>query len=160
VVIEPTSDGTAHLHAFDLAPDRATAAAAHINALARQLHAGNDNRTMDQIRADIVSDLLTGNPTYRGGGAVTITVDLTTLTELADHPGELAGYGPVIADIARTITIDNSDQPWTYTVAHPDSGQPIATGSSGVARHCTTPPHHHTPPHLHLPRLPPPRHDV
>ena len=41
-------------------------------------------------------------------GVVDIHVDLTTLTALADHPEELAGYGPVIADIARQVTDQQS----------------------------------------------------
>ncbi|MCZ6455928.1 MAG: hypothetical protein O6650_01630 [Actinobacteria bacterium] len=32
---------------------------------------------------------------------VDIRVDLETLTGLTENPGELAGFGPVIADIAR-----------------------------------------------------------
>jgi hypothetical protein len=36
-----------------------------------------------------------------GGGTVDITVDLRTLLGLTEEPGELGGWGPVIADIAR-----------------------------------------------------------
>jgi hypothetical protein len=68
---------------------------------------------MDQLRADVMLDLLVGADGHRrrtdktvaavGGavGVVDIRVDLATLCRLVDHPGELAGYGPVIADIAR-----------------------------------------------------------
>ena len=61
---------------------------------------------MDQLHADVFIDLLNGTHTRCGGkrGGVNLTVDLETLTHLADHPGEFAGYGPVIADIARQVT--------------------------------------------------------
>ena len=59
---------------------------------------------MDQLRADVYLDLLLGADTNGKGGVVDIHVDLETLAGLSETPGELAGYGPVIADIARQTT--------------------------------------------------------
>ena len=54
-------------------------------------------RTMDQLRVDVYLDLLLGKATDTSGGGVHIRTDLDTVAGLAAHPGELEGYGPVIA---------------------------------------------------------------
>src|SRR5690606_2980555 len=36
-------------------------------------------------------------------GTVNVTVDLTTLLCLNDHPAELAGFGPIVAEVAREL---------------------------------------------------------
>ena len=128
LVIEPTESGTAHLQGFDLPPDRAAAAAARINQIARSLRTSDETRTIDQLRADVYLDLLTGTKQSAGVGGVEIQVDLNTLAGLADHPGELAGYGPVIADIARQIADRQHATQWRYVVTDPTTGQPLHTG--------------------------------
>jgi hypothetical protein len=52
-------------------------------------------------------------------GVVDLQISLTTLIGLTKHPGELAGYGPVIADIARQIIAENPDLTWRYSVHDP-----------------------------------------
>ena len=81
-----------------------------ITDLAQSLKTGSETRTLDQIRADVFLDLLDGTSHHLRGrkGTVDIHVDLETLARLNDHPGELAGYGPVIADIARQVA-ENPD---------------------------------------------------
>jgi hypothetical protein len=118
VVIEPTGDGTANLCAFDLPPDRAVVARQHIDRLAKRLRTSGQDRSMDQLRADVYLDLLCGAATNGRGGTVDIRVDLDTLAGLADHPGEVAGYGPVIDDITRRVIADNAGAEWRYTVTH------------------------------------------
>ena len=114
VVAEPQDDGTCHLLGLNLPPHRATAAVNHVNALARQLRRSGETRTMDQLRADVLCDLLTGVRTPdRVTTGVEIRVDLATLAGLDDHPGELAGYGPVIADIARQVADNARSRRWT-----------------------------------------------
>jgi hypothetical protein len=72
---------------------------------------------------------------------VDITVDLHTLSGLAEYPGELSGYGPVIADIARPVAERQHDAEWRFTVTHPGTGQTIGNGTtrrrptSGQRRH-------------------------
>ncbi len=130
--MEPTNDGTAHLHGLDLPPERVAAITDRINALARNLRGGAEIRTMDQLRADVFLGLLEGNHTGTTTGSVDITVDLATLARLNDHPGDLDGYGPVIADIARQVTNGTTDtgcdQQWTYTIIDGDTGMPVTTG--------------------------------
>jgi hypothetical protein len=85
---------------------------------------------MDQIRADVFIDLLLGESDGNGRqGGVEITVDLKTLADLSESPGELAGYGPVIADIARQVAHEQRDTQWRTRVVD-DNGQIIHTGTT------------------------------
>lgn len=132
VISEPNPDGTAHLLGLDLPPDRVQAATDHINRLAKQLRREGETRSMDQLRADVFLDLLAGRETATGGTAH-IRVDLTTLLELNESAGDLAGYGPVIADIARQVTSRAAE--WHYTVTHAPGGE---THSGRTRRRPTT----------------------
>lgn len=87
---------------------------------------------MDQLRADVVLDLLegTGSAARAGRGTVDIHTDLATLTKLANHPGELAGYGHVIADIARQVADNQQQAEWGWTLDDPDTGQAIDGGTT------------------------------
>ena len=63
-----------------------------------------------------------------GVGGVHIRVDLATLAGLSEASGDLGGYGPVIADIARQFAQHQVKGRWQWTVYGPNSDQPIATG--------------------------------
>ncbi|NOX24282.1 MAG: DUF222 domain-containing protein [Actinobacteria bacterium] len=130
VVMEPTLDGTCNLTGLDLPVVDATRAANRINTIARSLRRKGETRTIDRLRADVYLDLLTGRHSYptTGRGTVHVTVDLDTLTALSEHPGELAGYGPVISDIARQIADESPDAEWRWTVTDTETGEPITTG--------------------------------
>ncbi len=114
VVLEANPAGSANLLLLDLPPDVAAAARERIDHLARMLPNG-DGRTMDQRRADVAVDLLTGHSKPLGRGMVDLTVDLSTLLGLAEAPGELGGWGPVVADIARQVTDRQRDGRWQAT---------------------------------------------
>jgi hypothetical protein len=114
----------------ELPPPRVTAVTRRINQIAQSLRGGGETRTMDQLRADVFLDLLTGATNEKGSGAVDIRVDLDTLTALADHPGDLGGYGPIIADIARHVVDNQHDSEWRYTVTDARDGRPIHTGTT------------------------------
>jgi hypothetical protein len=122
VMVEANPSGTANLLLLDLAPDAAMAARDRIESLARTLPA--DDRTSDQRRADVALDLLAGRNTS-GGGTVDITVDLQTLLGLTEEPGELGGWGPVVADIARQVADRHTDGRWQATVLD-ERGDPLA----------------------------------
>jgi hypothetical protein len=131
VVLEATPSGTANLHAYDLPPERAVAIMERINHTARMLP--TDVRSVDQKRADVMMDILEGTPDTVSGvrrGVVDVHVDLDTLAGLNDRAGELAGYGPVIADIARKVAARANDAEWRYTVTDPDTGAIIDTGTT------------------------------
>ena len=131
VVIEATDAGTANLHAYDLPPEQAAAIGNRIHALAKELHGTNgETRTMDQLRTDVLLDYLNGINcnTDASHGNVDVTLTMETLTGIADNPGDLAGFGPVIADVARKIAND-SDNKLRVIICDEVSGDPrhIAT---------------------------------
>jgi hypothetical protein len=143
LTMQPTPDGTAHLFAFDLPPDTVSAAMRRIEALARAARSADDPRSADQIRADVFVDLLAGREasvhqttqsdspkTLGKRGTVDIRVDLATLIGLNNNPGHLGGYGPVIADIARTVTEKQHDATWRYAITDPESGRLVASGTT------------------------------
>jgi Domain of unknown function (DUF222) len=131
VISDSDPDGTASLMGLDLPPERVQAAMDYVTSLAKSLVGANDDRTLDQLRADIFLDLLAGHPLTKGGrgkGMVDIRVDLATLACLADDPGELGGYGPVIADIARQVARAQPESQWRYAVTNPGSGEILGEG--------------------------------
>lgn len=129
LVSEPDVSGTANLVGLGLPPERVTAITTAINEIAKQLHS-TDSRTMDQLRADTYLDALEAgiamHPKHRGKrGAINLSVTLASLAELSEAPGELAGYGPVIADVARQVAQRQQNAEWSWTLVDPDTGLPI-----------------------------------
>ena len=130
VVVESSPEGTANLMGLDLAPDRVVAIGRRIDRVAKSLKRAGDPRSIDQIRADVYLDLLAGNHQDATGGMVDLHVDLDTLAGLSEAPGELGGYGPVIADIARQIAEAQAKGEWRYTVFDPHTGLPLTDGTT------------------------------
>ena len=134
VAVEANDDGTAGLYGMQLPAADTHAAMRRINRLARAARAKNDPRSMDQIRADVFLDLLNGryqmHTVDRTLGGVELRVDLTTLAGLAEAPGELAGFGPVIADIARQVAGEQTDAEWRYTITDPETGAVVHNGTT------------------------------
>src|SRR5262249_55658945 len=78
-----------------------------------------------QLRADTVLDLLDGTgvkatPIGRPG-VLELQIPLATAIGAGDQPGELAGYGPVVADVPRQIAQERQDPQWRFTV--PSNGE-------------------------------------
>ncbi len=124
--------GTVHLFGHDLPPHRVAAGMKRINDLAKSLRRPGETRTIDQLRADVLLDLLegTGVAADSGRGTVIIHTTLESLAGLADHPGDLAGYGPVVADIARQLAKEQLDAEWRWVVEDHDTGRPLADGTT------------------------------
>lgn len=122
-------DHTASLGINSASPERVAAARRFIEKLARRVNTGGDSRTLDQIRNDIALDLLTGKCVHgvTTGGRADIRITAETLIGVSTEPGELAGFGSVIAEIAEKTVYENVDGEWTFTVT--DNGQPVATGT-------------------------------
>jgi hypothetical protein len=123
LVIQATEDGTANLFAFDLPAAEANQALRRINRLAKAAKTADDPRTIDQVRVDVLLDLLTGRVSGRaghGGGALELRVDLTTLAGLDENPAEIPGWGPVLADIARQVAESRPRAQWRFTVTDED----------------------------------------
>jgi len=129
IVSEPTVEGTANLLGLDLPPDRVAAVSRRINSIARALRGRDETRTIDQLRADVYLDLLSGRE-YRASGRAVIhlTADLDTLAGLSSHPGDLNGFAPVISDIARQVALDQPDAEWRYTLTDPETGEHTHSG--------------------------------
>jgi hypothetical protein len=128
VLLDCTVEGTAHLSGLDLPPDLAVKALARICSLAEAARVPGDNRTIDQRRADVYLDLLLEGGEGKKPGVVHIHVDLATLAQLNDDPGEVVGYGPVIADIARQIADQQTKGEWRWTLDDETGSHPLANG--------------------------------
>lgn len=129
VVSQVNSEGTANVFGLNLEPHRVGRGMRRIRRVARSLKRCGDPRSMDQIVADVFVDILNGEH-HSGEGGVVITVDLSTLVELDERSGQLAGYGPVIADIARQVAAEQVDGEWRWKATHPDSGAVLADGTT------------------------------
>ena len=152
MVTTPTDSGTANLFGLDLPVAETSAAIRRVNRLAKAAKSADDRRTMDQIRADVLLDLLNGRDTRHVGhtaGVVDIQVDLTTLAGLDDNPGEIPGWGPVIADIARQVVEEQDHAQWRITVTDPESGE-VVHNSTPPTHSRSTPSRRGKTPHMHL----------
>jgi hypothetical protein len=141
VYAQANLDGTADYIGINLAPDRVTAAQRRIDRIAKSLKTKDDPRTIDQIRADVYLDILCGRTVgHQSNQAVTdIRVDLETLTGQSENPGEIPGWGPVLADVARQVAARQENGEWRVTVVHPKTRIPLAsvTTSRRPTRHQT-----------------------
>ena len=125
---ELNDDGTGNIYALNLPIDKAATARARIEAFARAARMAGDTRTMDQVRADVFLDVLLGGYDGRSAPAntssvVQITIPIDTLTKASEAPGELAGWGPVVADVARQFVRDRASGEWRWAVLDPATGR-------------------------------------
>ena len=127
------AEGTAYLTATGLPIAPAAAAMERVDSCARAARTAGDERTLEQLRADCFVGLLNG--TWEGPspaprtGVVELTVPLTTLIGLQDLPGDLAGWGPVCADIARETTAQIVENTRFLFTVH-DEDEIVAHGST------------------------------
>ncbi|QMU98515.1 DUF222 domain-containing protein [Microbacterium esteraromaticum] len=76
------------------------------------IHVPADTRTMDQLRADLFTDLLLASTPTDAHGAglesihatIQVTVAATTLAGGDDRPAELDGFGALMPDVARSLS--------------------------------------------------------
>lgn len=93
----------------------------------------DDDRSKDMLRADalaaIASSYLATSldqvTPHRRPLTVNVTIDLPTLMGLAENPGELSGYGPIPASVAREIA---SDARWKRFITEPITGNLLDFG--------------------------------
>jgi hypothetical protein len=82
---------------------------------------GEDERTLDQLRADLAGELLSGAMTATGAGvSVSVTVPVLTLLGRSDEPGVLHGVGPIDPDTARRLAGEATS--FTRILTHPVTG--------------------------------------
>ncbi|MQA09803.1 MAG: DUF222 domain-containing protein [Pseudonocardiaceae bacterium] len=122
-------DGMSQLWAY-LPAETVSSIYGRIDAIARNINTCDEKRTMDQIRADVFSDLLLGKVegnTRQVHVQVQVTVPVTTLTGADELPGDLAGYGPIPAGIARKIA-HYPHSTWRRLITDPATGQLLDVG--------------------------------
>ncbi len=123
-------DGTANLIAWCLPPERANAAFGRLDSLAGVAKGEDDPRSIDQIRCDVLLDLVDDGSGSTRRGVIDLRVDLATLTQLSEDPGEISGYGPVVADIARRVAATQVGSVWRVAVTDPDDGAVLWDGTT------------------------------
>ena len=149
VSLEPVRDGMAWLHAYLPAPE-AVAVHATLTAMA-DAAPPDDPRGMDERRADALVDVVTrwldagtcpdGTPLprrQRRRPHLQVTVAASTLAGDDDAPAELAGYGPISADMARRIARDATWSPVEVDVRTGEAR--VAPGSGDGRAHSGAPP--------------------
>ena len=141
VYVELVDDGMAWTHKYGPAVEahaefsRATAIAKVI------LGQEGETRTLDQIRADVMADLLidgttTAHPTEARGIRATVVVTVPALALLEDDDNEVAasgndpalveGVGPIPIGKARELC--GGDAGWMRVLTHPETGMVLSVG--------------------------------
>jgi hypothetical protein len=95
-----------------------------------------DERTLDQVRADVLTDLLlAGTPQTCASGdglgairaSVQIEIPVLTALGVGDAPCELVGCGPIPMETALRLAADSPT--WTRVMTSPVTGQALAVDS-------------------------------
>jgi uncharacterized protein DUF222 len=120
----PQENGMASLWAF-LPAHEAAIINARLDAFARQ-PAPDDDRTIDQRRADAFMDLML-NPAFGSiDTTINVTIPSTTLSGDAELPGDLPGYGAITGPHAREIAAASAtlsrDTKWRRFITAPVTG--------------------------------------
>jgi hypothetical protein len=146
VFVEPVGDGMAWTH--HLGPEvEAQAAYGRVTAIARTiLTQEGETRTLDQIRADVMSDLLIegsteSHPTQARGIRATVVVTVPALALLEDtdagvaaagaDPASVEGVGPI--SIGRARELCGGDAGWMRVLTHPETGTVLSVGRTQYA---------------------------
>jgi hypothetical protein len=144
VWFEPMPDGMGQVVA-DLTADGMALVRAMLDAAASGMKTADpdDGRTIDQRRADALVDLArlslaTGRLGRHPDGValsaaqgrrphIQVTVPWSTLIGIDDYPGELTGYGPIPASVARRIAADGV---WRRLLTDPATGRLLDYGTT------------------------------
>lgn len=137
IVVESADDGMAWLAAY-LPAVEARAIHARVTAQAKVIAtAEGETRTLDQIRADVLADLLIEGetdlvPAEARGIRATVVVTVPALALLdgdAPHDGEPAtveGVGPI--PLARARELCGGADGWMRVLTHPETGAVLSVG--------------------------------
>lgn len=100
---EPDRDGMGWLHAY-LPAEKLAMATARLDALAFDLFTeADESRTVAQLRADVLADLLMGDESSRPSVSLALTIPALALLGHSREPAILEGVGPVALDTARRL---------------------------------------------------------
>lgn len=142
VVVEPGEDGMSMLIA-SMPTVEAHAIFGRITAMAKVIAAAEEEtRTLDQVRADIVADLLidgsTGHvPAAASGIRASVVVTVPALSLLDDaaaaagDPPVVEGVGPIPLSRARELC--GGDAKWMRVLTHPETGMVLSVGREQYA---------------------------
>lgn len=121
-------DAMASLWAY-LPAEVACAIYARVDAIARKLKTRTEQRTLEQLRADVLADLLLGKHQGLPGvlAQVYIHVPIDAALGITDSGCELAGHGPIPGEIARQIMADPRSV-WRKVICDPVSGAVLDVG--------------------------------
>ena len=132
-IVDARTQAAADLRDFD--SDTTDAAATTTGEPSTQQIIASDTRTIDQLRADILADILLtaapdADPTRTDDGAgtlgairakVQIVVPALTLLGSTDEPADLVGRSPIDPETAREMA-RLARSPWERIVTHPVTG--------------------------------------
>ncbi|WP_253862752.1 DUF222 domain-containing protein [Prauserella halophila] len=123
-----------HAHSrltIDLRSEVASACYSRVDAMARRLRRGGEQRTLDQLRADLTADLLLGNQpgvtVPEAAARVYVHLPIDAALSMSDTGCELDGYGPIPAPIAREI-MTGEKSVWRAVLCDPATGDPVDLG--------------------------------
>ncbi len=128
----PLPDGMAEMRLVASATD-VMAVYDAADGIAQQMKAAGPQRGTEgwlpilALRADALVHLVSGCGQPPKPARVNVTIDLPTLLGLQDNPGELAGYGPLPAPLARTLAADGR---WRRMVLDPMTGALLDLGTT------------------------------
>jgi len=136
---EPHQDGTGTLR-IGGDGSRIWAARGRVDDIARRLRNDGDDRTLDQLRADVATDLLLhgwipGDPGFASLGrppkaTIQLIVSLPTILGLDQGVGLIPGWGAVNSEQARELALA-AGSIWSRVVTDPLTGRAIeATAAS------------------------------
>ncbi|MEB0003274.1 DUF222 domain-containing protein, partial [Cryobacterium sp. RTC2.1] len=130
VVFQALNDGMASLY---VTGDAEKVQAAYHRTLdtALCLQGPEETRTLTQLAADVLTDVLLSGVTPDGLGAgvaaqVNVTVPVLTLLGTSEEPGYPAGYGPIDPDTARRLAAGAPS--FTRLLTHPETGVVLSMG--------------------------------
>jgi len=126
---EPARDGMGWLHYYGSA-EATLAAYNRVTDKAVALQGPDESRTLSQLRADVVADLLLDGEAPSTGRAgirptVVLTIPALSLLGVPSASGELEpatldGYGPIDIDVARRLA--GGAKSWIRVLTHPVTG--------------------------------------
>ncbi|MCU1510042.1 MAG: hypothetical protein JWQ12_2307 [Glaciihabitans sp.] len=129
VEFQAERDGMALLSLYAAAED-VVAIWNRATAMAMTMQGPDEPRTLTQLRADVISDLLlSGEADSLPGGIrpeIALVVPALTLLGMSEEPAKLENYGPFDPDTARRLAVNAPS--FTRILTHPETGVTLSVG--------------------------------
>ncbi len=135
ISVSPDRDGMAWLNAY-LPAAEAIAIHNRLSGIAGSLKVADEPRTIAQLMADVLVDLLVDGEIVSGDGehsigrgvraTVMVTVPVLALLGLEAPPATLEGFGPIDATTARELAATAPG--FTRILTHPETGTVLSVG--------------------------------